>query len=396
MPLPATGTVCANGCDFATIQAAIDDADTAGGAIIEVRDPIHTEAGIVVNKDVTIRGLGAETTIVQAHATLEEAPDRVFFVAEGVAVTIRDMTVQHGNPPDGEENYRCGGGIANQGTLTVENCIISHNAGNDGGGIYSRNGTLVVVNTTISHNVADRIAVETDRTLPSGSSTWACGSGGGIKLSGGGTLTLVNSTVSDNEAKSHGGGIFVACNTTATIVNSTISGNLATTWGGGLLSKNEIHLIHTTVVNNRAKATCASGQMAARCPKGKGGGGVYLRATLHLTNTIVATNRGGDCVLAPPGTYGMLDAGQIGANTNSLVGDGSCDATFSGDPLLGPLADNGGDTLTHALLPGSPAIDAISADSCTVPGDQRGAGRPLVHTSADAPCDIGAFELQAE
>ena len=64
--------------------------------------------------------------------------------------------------------------------------------------------------------------------------------------------------------------------------------------------------------------------------------------------------------------------------------------------MLGRLEDNGGDTLTHALLPGSPAIDAIPAVSCTLPTDQRGALRPAVQTSAETPCDIGAFEVQPE
>jgi hypothetical protein len=396
-PLPATDTVCASGCDFTTVQAAVDDAGTADGAIIEITDPIHTEAGIVVSKDVTIRGLGADKTIVQAHATLEEAPDRVFRVAEGATVTIRDLTIRHGNPPVGDEDWRCGGGIANKGTLTLENCVVSHNTANDGGGIWSRNGALTVVNCTISHNVADRIATETDRITPTvGLSTWACGSGGGIKVMGGGTLTLIHSTVSDNEAKSHGGGVFVACNTTAMLTNCTISGNRATTWGGGLYTKNVLHLTHCTVVNNQARAECAAGQMAERCPKGKGGGGVFVRATLHFTNTIIANNDKEDCVMGVPGSYGTTRRGEIGANVDNLVGDGSCDAAYSGDPLLGPLADNGGAPWTHALLPRSPAIDAISVVSCTLPTDQRGVPRPMVQTSSDTPCDIGAFEQQTD
>jgi hypothetical protein len=62
--------------------------------------------------------------------------------------------------------------------------------------------------------------------------------------------------------------------------------------------------------------------------------------------------------------------------------------------MLGPLADNGGGTLTHVLLPGSPAIDAVPVVSCTVPTDQRGALRPVVQVSHETPCDIGAFEVQ--
>jgi formylglycine-generating enzyme required for sulfatase activity len=379
------------GCDFTTIQAAIDDPGSTSAAIIEVRDPVHTEAGIVVSKDVTIRGLGAEESIVQAHPTLEESPDRVFLVAEGATVTIRDVTIRHGDPPM-DENWRYGGGIMNRGTLTLENCVVTHNVANNGGGIWSK-GALNVVNCTVSHNVADRIATEAD--LPDGGvSAQACGSGGGIKLVKGARLNMVGSTVSDNEAESHGGGVFVACETSARLTNCTISGNRATTWGGGLYSKNLLHLNHCTVVNNHARATCASGQMAHRCPQGEGGGGVYVRATLHFTDTVIANNGREDCALAPAGTYGMLESGKIGANVNNFVGDGTCDAVHSGDPLLGELADNGGATLTHALLPGSPAIDAVSVVSCTVSTDQRGEPRPAVQTSAETPCDIGAFEVQ--
>ena len=64
--------------------------------------------------------------------------------------------------------------------------------------------------------------------------------------------------------------------------------------------------------------------------------------------------------------------------------------------LLLPLADNGGPTLSRALLSGSPAIDAIPVVSCTLPTDQRGGLRPIVQTSSDTPCDIGAFEVQTE
>ncbi|MBE9479515.1 MAG: hypothetical protein IMY80_06070, partial [Chloroflexi bacterium] len=72
-------TVCAAGCSYRTLQAAIDAPGTNDSAIIEIRDPIHSEAGIVVNKSVTIRGLGPDETIVQASETPEDAPDRVFY-----------------------------------------------------------------------------------------------------------------------------------------------------------------------------------------------------------------------------------------------------------------------------------------------------------------------------
>jgi pectin methylesterase-like acyl-CoA thioesterase len=122
--------VCAVGCDFTTIQGAIEDASTPAGAIIEVADPVHTEAGIVVNRDVTIQGQGADKTFVQAHGTLSGSPDRVFLIAEGATVSITDLLMRYGNPHYDEEDWRCGGGIANKGTLTLDNCIVSHNTAN--------------------------------------------------------------------------------------------------------------------------------------------------------------------------------------------------------------------------------------------------------------------------
>jgi hypothetical protein len=389
---PATLTVCDSDCDFTTLQSAIDDPGTRPGAILEIRDPIHLEAGIVVTKDVIIRGLGSDKTIMQAHTSMEAATDRVFLIAEGVTATLAGMVIQHGNPrPDGY--FRCGGGIANLGTLRVDNCVVRNNTANNGGGIWSRNGTLTVINSTIHHNTADRIAVEEDYFNPANLSTYACGSGGGIKLVSGGTLQLINSTIRDNEAKSHGGGIFVACNTTATLTNSTISGNLATTWGGGLHSKGVLNVNHCTVVNNRAKAECATGQLEHRCPKGKGGDGVFVRDTLNVMNTIISHNGSDDCVLGPPGEYGMLEGGKIGVNANNLISDGSCEATFSGDPMLASLADNGGATATYALKDGSPAIDALSGDQCYLPIDQRGLPR-FDSTDGELLCDVGAFEHQ--
>lgn len=368
VPKPATITVCATGCDFITIQAAIDDVDTTDGATIEVTDAIHTEAGIVVNKDVTIWGLGAEGTIVQGHETPGKAPERVFLVEEGATVILKGLTIRHGKPSLQEE---CGGGIANKGTLTLENCVVSDNTANDGAGICN-SGALTLINSTISNNTADGIG-------PPG---YECGSGGGIK-SERGTLTLVNSTVSGNQAragKTHsrgrGGGIHIGCSCTAVFTNSTISGNKAARDGGGVAIMGTLQLVNCTISGNRAA---------------REGGGVWVRGTLDYENTIIANNtgQGGNCVIGGPGDY--RGKGTIGTNSNNLVGDDTCSPDYSGDPMLGPLADNGGPVQTQALLPGSPAIDVIPVGECTVSTDQRGRSRPL-----GAACDIGAFELQTD
>jgi hypothetical protein len=78
------------------------------------------------------------------------------------------------------------------------------------------------------------------------------------------------------------------------------------------------------------------------------------------------------------------------------VRGGNCNPAYKDKPLLGPLADHGGATMTHALLPGSPAIDAVPSAICTLATDQRGAFRPVIVNSASTPCDIGAFEFQVE
>ena len=160
-PRLATHTVCATGCDFTTIQAAIDrlgaaqstGADRGGDAIVEVTDAVHTEPGIVFGGgvEITIRGLGAEQTVVQAHETLEDSPERVFLIELGAVVTLENITIRHGRPSVDKEH---GGGIDNHGTLTVRNCLVTDNSARGGGGISNRQGTLTIIDSTFRDNVA--------------------------------------------------------------------------------------------------------------------------------------------------------------------------------------------------------------------------------------------------
>jgi hypothetical protein len=374
---PATFTVCLAGCDFATVQAAIDNASAEGEAIIEIREPVHTEAGIIVHRDVVLRGLGAGQTVLQAHEIREEAPDRVFLVEREVSAVFERLTIRHGKPADQDEN---GGGIRNFGTLTLRDCTVSDNRANGGGGI-SNSGDLTLIDSTVQGNLADGVA-------PMG---LECGNGGGIQC-GSGTLMLLNTTISGNQAgfkgRARGGGAHIGCGCSAVMINSTISNNEASResgreyahgygHGGGVYVAGELVLIHSTISENRA-----SGE----------GGGIFVGKRLHYSNTIVANNvgKGGECVLIDPDAITEL----IGTNTYNWVEDGSCGAACTGDPMLGPLADNGGSTETHALLPGSPAVDVVPADYCTLVFDQRGQRRPASVSSAPALCDVGAFEYQ--
>jgi hypothetical protein len=193
-------TVCASGCHHPTIQAAIDAPSTDAGDTIRVLDAMHTEVGIVVHKSVTIEGISASGTFVQAHALEPVASDRVLTIESGATVTIRDMTIRHGRA-DGRPAR--GGGILNDGTLWLERVAVTRNlaTGSDGrpggpaegGGIYN-NGSLVVVGGLVSDNLAE-----------GGNGTWngangGDGRGGGVANGPGGMLMIVNSTISGNTA----------------------------------------------------------------------------------------------------------------------------------------------------------------------------------------------------
>lgn len=374
----ASVRVCASGCDFTTIQAAIDDPGVSPGDVILVADPVHTEAGIRVDKDLAIQGSGAERTFVQAHASPGAARQRVFFIASGATVSISDMTILHGNPLETPE---AGGGVMNEGTLTLENVVLRDNSASAGGGLHN-NGVVTLVNCTVRDNLA----------RGGGDSYYECSTGGGLKNMAG-EMTLVNSAVLDNQAEGKGGGIHVACNGVLRLTNSTISGNRTANDGGGVFINGVGEFVHATISNNQAKT----------------GGGVYLegsgevglvRGQLNYTYTIIAGN------IATMPKYGVADCAlgdhaSIGVNQSNLVADGSCAPAFSADPMLAPLeqhenpaapaeeAARGRAPAAHALLAGSPAIDAIPAEQCALEIDQRGLARPQ-----GAGCDLGAFELE--
>ncbi len=396
--------------------------------------------------DLTIDGVGADTTVIEACDS-GGGPctgiDRVFHMdpfSLGINVEMSGLTIRNGTAEGGGgiySNYTLtltnstvsgnsayygggiagnyatltnstvsdnsatyGGGIYSYGTLTLTDSTVS---GNSGGGIYSGHGTLTVSNSTVSGNTATTngggIASEwgtltlTSSTVSGNSASY----GGGIYSSGGsltvsnstvsantastgggiasewGTLTLTSSTVSANTAGG-GGGIY-SSGGTSTLTNSTVSGNTAATNGGGIYSSGASTLTNSTVSGNSAVD----------------GGGIYNPGLGSLKNTIVGNNDPVDCSgVFMPASYNLIEnpTGCAIVGTGNVVGL---------DPLLGPLADNGGPTQTHALLAGSPAIDAGSPDCPPPATDQRGLARPADGDGdGTAACDIGAFELGAE
>jgi hypothetical protein len=162
------------------------------------------------------------------------------------------------------------------------------------------------------------------------------------------------------------------------ITNTTVSNNLSYMAGGILnLADNsisELTILASTISSNTAACTeCTGGLRNVFDYFGSG------MAIATLTGSIIANHPEGDCYSNAP----------VNNNGYNIIEDGGyfCGSTVDGDPGLGPLQDNGGPTLTHALLEGSPAINAIPTGSCMVSVDQRWVMRPI-----GAGCDIGAYE----
>jgi CSLREA domain-containing protein len=291
-----------------------------------------------------------------------------------------------------------GGGIYNDGQVSLANSSVRNNsAGSSGGGIYNISSDLTVQSSTIQANEA----LGTDDGFEGGGGVFNVGTGTvniigttiagnrAPEASGGGMLnintspsfaSISGSTISGNSAAVYGGGIY---NNNAKVVplNSTVSGNTAV-FGGGIWSVQEgiLFMIHSTVAENGAETGGGIGTL--------GGGEVSVFNSLVARNT--ASNIEPD-VSKAASTSLVARFNLIGDGTGSGMVDG-VDGNQVGtgaaliDPKLGRLATNGGTTKTHALMFGSPAIDAAGDLAC-LPTDQRGVTRPR-----GPHCDMGSYE----
>ena len=314
-----------------------------------------------LSTNLAIAGPGADEFTVRRDSGGDY---RIFTVTSGSVVSISGITISGGNVPLGSD----GGGILNNGgTLTITSSTVSGNsAGNDGGGISNEGGTLTITSSTISGNTAPQ---------------------GGAIFNDEGTLTITSSTISGNSARA-GGGVFSDTDlsgVTTTITNSTISGNTATVRGGGFFNFDGLSVIeHSTITPNTA-------------PDGTGSGAASVGSALTRTevlSTIISANPGTDVDVGQPNnTFVSKGYNLIGTGNATGAFNQTGDQVGVTDPKLDPLADNGGPTQTHALLSGSPAINAIpqGTNGCgtTFTEDQRGVSRPQ-----GSACDIGAFELE--
>jgi hypothetical protein len=273
-----------------------------------------------------------------------------------------------------------GGGLYFQGSpsfapqfVRIETTDIYANAAGHGGGFdngLSRTNTVVFLNCNLYNNTS-------------------AGFGGAIENYG--TLVVSNTALYANSAATMGGGIYNEAGT-VTVATSTLSGNSATNGSGGAIFNN-VTILNVGGTLNLFNSTIASNSAV----NGLGGGVTNTSAsTMNARNTIIAGNTG---LSGGPDFAGTVASPQYDLIGNSsgfhTSGGPPLACVFNVDPRLGPLRDNGGPTLTHALLPGSPAIDAGNGGPTI---DQRGAPRPVDDPAVPnaAPGDgrdIGAFEL---
>jgi hypothetical protein len=242
------------------------------------------------------------------------------------------------------------------GSLTIAGSVINDNSGP---GVDNNAGGVTIIDTTISGNSAGQTEGQSD--VGGGVHTYL----GGGKIPG--NLTVINSTISGNFALSDGGGI--DCGYSGlTIINSTISGNSAGAYGGGVVSGSfGMMIVNTTVSGNSAPAcggVCGGAEIGNTILNGNESGNIDGAVTSHGYN--ISSDDGGGLLTGP------------GDQINT-------------DPLLGPLRDHGGPTLTHMPMRGSPAIDAGDPNTPPHDHDQRGACFLRVFGGR---IDIGSVETQ--
>lgn len=292
-----------------------------------------------------------------ARATIDAAGiDRVFGMYSAGRITISNLTIT-----GGDAGFQAGGGILAENTaLTLRHTHVNNNGPTYG--IYlSGTSSLTMINSRVAQNA------------------------GGVYIQPGVTATILNSTINGNTSAVPGAGI--SSTGTLIVANSTISGNSSDVDGGGIRSDGTTSLYNVTITGNTASANGSGWYL--------GGGVSSLGGSFTLQNSIIGGNFQGtsmgsvanDCwaTLTSAG-YNLIDdtfaCTIVGDTTGNVLGT---------SPLLGPLINNGGPTRTHALLAGSPAINAGNPLGCTdhtgapLTTDQRGFAR-------DSLCDMGAYE----
>ena len=405
--------------------AAIQDANADGGGTINLApDCTYTvSSGSFDNGHgpVGLPPIDAAITIEGNRAIVEREPGalpafRLFEVLGAASLDINETKLRKGNAGKTGDAIVGGGAILvdHSGSLTVSDSLLSGNTSANGGAISST-GTVRVLDSTLrnNHGADDP------------------GATGGAIINDGGRLIVTSSTLTDNDTTAKGGAIQnpagIVRVTNSTISDNTVELNGA---GGGIFNFGELTVRRSTLSGNRALGFAANGGAIANYAQGEltvvdstlsgnsageagleqaRGGAIMNFGTGTITTSTLAGNRvagdkaiGGGIVDDSPLTVtasivannpGRNCLGEVDDGGFNLEDGGTCgfaDHAVNAEPRLEPLADNGGQTETRALLATSPAIDRVPPRRAICEGtvDQRGVSRPQ-----GPACDIGAFEL---
>lgn len=402
---------------------------------LQVEDDALT-GDLDVSGDLIISGLTPQHTVIDGGG--EAANQRVFDVRQA-RLALRSLTVSGGNArlengglvlvtgnavADAEleatdVDFRAGaansGGALAIGTsalVTLRYSVIDDNAATlYGGGIANFSGTLELIHSRVSGNTAgsdgggiyalSAFRLDESKVLDNAATGEGMGGGegGGIFASGG---CEIEYTVIRGNRSAEGAGVWFADNP-CEIRQSALIDNVARLRGGGLLALTDGFVRRSTVAFNEAPngggALVAAGAtlfdhvtMVANV-----GGGLVNEGAAFSEVSLFADNVGGNCVGMEANAFGAFNLED--ADTCGLVDSAQFPNFPNTEPLLGPLAENGGPTPTMALLPGSPAIDGATTEiqaGCENSPDQRGYPRGRPRQDGATPvyfCDIGAYEV---
>jgi hypothetical protein len=381
-----------------TVAGAAGEGDTIDLTSLTCSTITLTQGAIaLLLNDVAITGPGANALAIDGAGS-----DRVLVQAGYGTLTVTGLTLRNGAASVSGYHITGGGCVASAGYLVLDHSVVrdcrATAEGVYGGGIFAY--TVTMYTSTLSGAVA----------LGQNPNTGTAAFGGGIYTA---YVNIVDSTISGNRAahdlgdgqRSYdtGGGIFT--NFGGSIRSSTIDNNYSYGFGGGVSAfSGAIHIANSTISGNTAK-TLSGGGLDLRVFYGgeisnstitanvaPAGGGIGMRGfpdQFELESTLIGANT---ATGGPGADLGSERATTLLGNNNLVVSaDANVtlpNATLHAIPLLLPLAANGGATRTHALAPGSPAIDAGN-NIAALATDQRGAGFPRV---LGAAADIGAFE----
>ena len=422
VPTPTDHHIVTNPADTGTGTLREAIAIAQDNALIEFNPLLNGQtitisgSELAIDRNLTINGPGADLLTVARDSALQSSKP-IFRIMPGRTVTIRGLTISGATPYYGV--IVDAGAIVNYGgNVTIESCTLSHNEG----AIHNEDAsTMLVINCSLTENgpaIFNQGALDVRNSLLTGNSAHI-----GAAIWNYGSVIVTGSTLSENRSGA-GGAIWNWSTGTITVTDSTISGNSVFGYrytngpsapgiGGGIDNGGNLIIVNSTISGNSASS------IDTFYFHGGYGGAIYnWGGTLNLANSTFSGNhtavsdRGGG-ILVSSGTVQMtntiMNAGTIGANLAGALGnilsggynlssdDGAgvlaaAEDQINTDPLLGPLQDNGGPTLTHELLAGSPGVDAGDPGFMPPPiYDQRGLGYNRVYNGR---VDIGSFERQ--